>query len=154
MITSRVHPGETNASWMMQGLLDTLLSPKDEEEQELVKLAVAIEFEIIIKSLIVLSDSDAHLWDGRLYIDPLWQQLSLVIKCIENQAVRCLSKPTRHAATIAAAVIATELLPGSFGQQNSGELSQNHRDEKVSSASEPAETCQDSAIINRWIDAI
>jgi len=32
VLTSRVHPGETNASWMMQGVLDLLLNPKDEEE--------------------------------------------------------------------------------------------------------------------------
>jgi hypothetical protein len=29
IITSRVHPGETNASWMMQGIIDFLVS--DEE---------------------------------------------------------------------------------------------------------------------------
>ena len=27
LLTSRIHPGETNASWMMQGLLNTLLNP-------------------------------------------------------------------------------------------------------------------------------
>jgi len=27
MITSRIHPGETNSSWMIQGLIDTLLNP-------------------------------------------------------------------------------------------------------------------------------
>jgi hypothetical protein len=26
-LTSRVHPGESNASWMMKGLLDMLLQP-------------------------------------------------------------------------------------------------------------------------------
>ena len=26
VVTSRVHPGETNASWMMKGFLDYLLS--------------------------------------------------------------------------------------------------------------------------------
>jgi len=26
-ITSRVHPGESNASWMMKGLMDLLLFP-------------------------------------------------------------------------------------------------------------------------------
>ena len=29
ILTSRVHPGETNASWMMQGMIDYLIS--DEE---------------------------------------------------------------------------------------------------------------------------
>jgi hypothetical protein len=32
MITSRIHPGETNASWMIQGLIDTFLNPEDEKE--------------------------------------------------------------------------------------------------------------------------
>ena len=35
-LTSRVHPGESNASWMMKGLMDMLLHPCDEEEQEIV----------------------------------------------------------------------------------------------------------------------
>ena len=37
MITSRVHPGETGASWMMHGLMDTLLNPSTDEEKILVK---------------------------------------------------------------------------------------------------------------------
>jgi len=37
MLTSRVHPGETGASWMIHGLIDTLLNPKGDEEKELVK---------------------------------------------------------------------------------------------------------------------
>ena len=36
MLTSRVHPGETNASWMMQGMLDLLLNPETDEDKELV----------------------------------------------------------------------------------------------------------------------
>jgi cytosolic carboxypeptidase protein 2/3 len=35
-ITSRVHPGETNASWMLHGLLRVLLDPQGEEEAKLV----------------------------------------------------------------------------------------------------------------------
>lgn len=31
-ITSRVHPGESNASWMMKGILDMLLNPQSEDE--------------------------------------------------------------------------------------------------------------------------
>ena len=27
MLTSRVHPGETGASWMIHGLMETLLNP-------------------------------------------------------------------------------------------------------------------------------
>lgn len=32
MLTSRVHPGETGASWMIHGVIDTLLNPKNAEE--------------------------------------------------------------------------------------------------------------------------
>ena len=35
MITSRVHPGESNASWMMKGLMDLLLSPHNAQEREI-----------------------------------------------------------------------------------------------------------------------
>ena len=35
MLTSRVHPGETGASWMIHGVIDTLLNPKNDEEKEL-----------------------------------------------------------------------------------------------------------------------
>jgi hypothetical protein len=31
-LSSRVHPGETGASWMIHGLIDTLLNPKDGEQ--------------------------------------------------------------------------------------------------------------------------
>ena len=37
MLTSRVHPGETNASWMIQGLMEVLLNPSGREEEELAK---------------------------------------------------------------------------------------------------------------------
>ena len=37
LFSSRVHPGETGASWMIHGLMDTLLNPKGDEEKELVK---------------------------------------------------------------------------------------------------------------------
>jgi hypothetical protein len=30
VVTARVHPGETNASWMMKGLLDFLLSDSED----------------------------------------------------------------------------------------------------------------------------
>jgi hypothetical protein len=36
-ITSRVHPGETGASWIMHGIMDTLLNPKNPEEEKLVE---------------------------------------------------------------------------------------------------------------------
>jgi hypothetical protein len=37
MLTSRVHPGETGASWMIHGVMDTLLNPSTDEEKILVK---------------------------------------------------------------------------------------------------------------------
>ena len=37
MLTSRVHPGETGSSWMIHGLMDTLLNPSNDEERALVK---------------------------------------------------------------------------------------------------------------------
>lgn len=37
VLTSRVHPGETNASWMMHGLMETLLNPQGKEEEDLVR---------------------------------------------------------------------------------------------------------------------
>ena len=47
-ISSRVHPGETGASWMIHGLIDTLLNPKDAKEEELVNnLKDHFEFYII-----------------------------------------------------------------------------------------------------------
>jgi murein tripeptide amidase MpaA len=48
MLTSRVHPGETGASWMMHGVIDTLLNPKNAEEEKLVNnLKDHFEFYII-----------------------------------------------------------------------------------------------------------
>ena len=48
MLTSRVHPGETGASWMMHGLIDCLLNPSTDEEKILVKnLKDHFEFYII-----------------------------------------------------------------------------------------------------------
>ena len=48
LLTSRVHPGETGASWMIHGLMDTLLNPKNAEEKALVKnLKEHFEFYII-----------------------------------------------------------------------------------------------------------
>ena len=48
MIASRVHPGETGASWMVHGLMDTLLNPSTDEEKVLVKnLKDHFEFYII-----------------------------------------------------------------------------------------------------------
>jgi len=48
MLTSRVHPGETGASWMIHGVIDTLLNPKNAEEEKLVNnLKDHFEFYII-----------------------------------------------------------------------------------------------------------
>lgn len=47
MLTSRVHPGETNASWMIQGVMDCLLNPKPEEEELVKSLKDHFEFIII-----------------------------------------------------------------------------------------------------------
>lgn len=46
-ITSRVHPGESNSSWMMKGLMDMLLNPKTTEEKETVNY-LKEQFEFII----------------------------------------------------------------------------------------------------------
>eukprot|EP00347_Sterkiella_histriomuscorum_P008119 403346302 len=47
-ITSRVHPGESNSSWMMKGLMDMLFCPKSQEEKEIVSfLKEQFEFYII-----------------------------------------------------------------------------------------------------------
>ena len=47
-MTSRVHPGESNASWMIQGVMDTLLNPQGKEEEELVRnLKEYFEFYIV-----------------------------------------------------------------------------------------------------------
>ena len=35
-ITSRVHPGESNSSWMMKGLMDFLINPSNSEEREII----------------------------------------------------------------------------------------------------------------------
>ena len=42
-----MHPGETNASWMIQGMMDTLLNPKPEEEELVNYLKDTFEFYII-----------------------------------------------------------------------------------------------------------
>ena len=42
-----MHPGETNASWMMKGILDMLLSPKTDQEKEVVSF-LKEEFEFYI----------------------------------------------------------------------------------------------------------
>ena len=48
MLTSRIHPGETGASWMIHGVMDTLLNPSTDEEKLLVKnLKDHFEFYII-----------------------------------------------------------------------------------------------------------
>lgn len=46
-LTSRVHPGETNSSWIMKGLLDMLLRPSAEELEVVNKLKDVFEFYII-----------------------------------------------------------------------------------------------------------
>ena len=49
ILTSRVHPGETNASWMMLGLLECLLNPRQgtDEEELVMRLKDHFEFYII-----------------------------------------------------------------------------------------------------------
>lgn len=46
-ITSRVHPGESNASWMMKGLMDMLLFPQTDEEKDMVEF-LREEFEFYL----------------------------------------------------------------------------------------------------------
>jgi cytosolic carboxypeptidase protein 2/3 len=47
MLTSRVHPGETGASWMIHGLIDTLLNPKPDQVTLVNNLKDHFEFCII-----------------------------------------------------------------------------------------------------------
>ena len=47
MLTNRVHPGETGASWMMHGILETLLNPKDSEKKLVENLKDHFEFIVI-----------------------------------------------------------------------------------------------------------
>lgn len=42
-----MHPGETNASWMMEGLLDSLLNPSDGEKELVRNLKDHFEFYIV-----------------------------------------------------------------------------------------------------------
>ena len=37
MLTSRVHPGETGASWMIHGIMEILLNPSTDEKKILAK---------------------------------------------------------------------------------------------------------------------
>ena len=46
-VTSRVHPGESNASWMMKGLMDMLLYPSTDEERDMVEF-LREEFEFYL----------------------------------------------------------------------------------------------------------
>jgi murein tripeptide amidase MpaA len=46
-VTSRVHPGESNASWMMKGLMDILLFPQTEEEKDIAQF-LREEFEFYL----------------------------------------------------------------------------------------------------------
>lgn len=47
ILTSRVHPGETNASWMIQGLMKTLLDPAEDEKELVKNLKDHFEFYIV-----------------------------------------------------------------------------------------------------------
>ncbi|CAJ1034774.1 putative Cytosolic carboxypeptidase N-terminal domain/Zinc carboxypeptidase [Leishmania shawi] len=47
LLVARVHPGETNASWVMQGLLDTLLCPPAEAEEYALHLCDNFVFKVI-----------------------------------------------------------------------------------------------------------
>lgn len=47
MLTSRVHPGESNASWMLHGLLKTLLDPEPEERDLVNNLKDHFEFVVV-----------------------------------------------------------------------------------------------------------
>jgi murein tripeptide amidase MpaA len=50
-VTSRVHPGETGASWMMHGFIDSLVNPKTKEDESMVE-SLKDHFEFVIVPMI------------------------------------------------------------------------------------------------------
>ena len=57
MVTARVHPGETNSSWMMKGLIDLLTSQSPDAEVNpslSLSLSLSLSYSLILSSLFLL----------------------------------------------------------------------------------------------------
>ena len=65
VLTARVHPGETNSSWIMEGLLDYLISDNFEAKElranYVFKIVPMLNVEGTINGRLVVDDLHRHL---------------------------------------------------------------------------------------------